>query len=347
VRAPVLALAIFTVLAGCAHAPAPAPTPPAEADACAAYERGTLLSPPTFSGANAFEHVLRQVCDFGHHPPRIQPRIPSTPGRDATAAYLASTLAGHGWTVTFQNFTGRDYDALPKGSVAGFASPGRCSDADRARMLNLTFANVVAERGQGGPLHILMAHYDTKRHASEDPTEPRVPVAGANDGASGVAVWLEASRLLVPAHGTLRILLVDGEDGFEDCHPLAGSIYHARHLSGADRDRLETVLLLDMVGDSQARFCLSGDDAALRERIRSAGQELGVSAVATANDCGLILDDHTAFMDAGFPALDLIDYRPGFPPYWHTADDTPDKLSVQMLEDVGRVVVRVVVGLTA
>jgi Zn-dependent M28 family amino/carboxypeptidase len=45
-----------------------------------------------------------------------------------------------------------------------------------------------------------------------------------------------------------------------------------------------------------------------------------------------MLDDHIPFLEAGIPAADLIDFDY---PYWHTVEDTPDKVSAQSLKAVG------------
>ena len=64
---------------------------------------------------------------------------------------------------------------------------------------------------------------------------------------------------------------------------------------------------------------------------------------------GAMLDDHVPFMAAGMPAVDLIDFqygaRPGENNYWHTLDDTPDKLSAASLQRVGQIVLRMLAGL--
>jgi glutaminyl-peptide cyclotransferase len=47
-----------------------------------------------------------------------------------------------------------------------------------------------------------------------------------------------------------------------------------------------------------------------------------------------MLDDHVPFAQRGIPAVDVIDFDY---PYWHTTQDTPDKVSAGSLERVGRV----------
>ena len=56
-----------------------------------------------------------------------------------------------------------------------------------------------------------------------------------------------------------------------------------------------------------------------------------------------VSDDHLAALEIGIPAIDLIDIRFGpnataFGGYWHTHEDTPDKVSAESLQTVGRLV---------
>ena len=176
-----------------------------------------------------------------------------------------------------------------------------------------------------------------------DPERQRDHVPGANDGASGVGVLLELARVVAqwPHAPNLRIFLTDAEDGFEDCHPIAGAVYHVDRMTPAERDAVAGVVLLDMVGDPDAAFCFAGSDAAFMARLREAAHEVGLTRLVEAPTCPGIIDDHTAFEAQGMPAVNVIDARrpgTGFPPYWHTTHDTPDKLSPDMLGRVGQVV---------
>ena len=66
---------------------------------------------------------------------------------------------------------------------------------------------------------------------------------------------------------------------------------------------------------------------------------------------GSVLDDHVPFLEAGVPAIDLIDFEYGSAPgrndFWHTTQDTLDKLSADSLQTVGRVVLRMVGAIAA
>lgn len=355
---PVLLL-LLASLAGCfdGHNGPPTPTTHPTTTPPAAIQNGCTPYPapgeaagsdPTgaFSGEEAFQALLRVVCDHSSGTPQERPRVPGTGTHTKAAADLLAELQGQGWTATAQSFTGADYQSLPKGSVAAFANCRTTADAQRLE--GLAFTNVVADRGQGD-LYLFLAHWESKRFANQDSDADKrqLPVLGANDGASGVAVLLEAARTLqVPAHVQVRILLVDGEDGFDDCHPLAGSIYHAQKMSAEERDRVKGILLLDMVGDPDVDLCLMGTDAAMEERIKAAGRKAGTALAETATCPRPVLDDHSAFIDAGMNATDLIAFSEGeFVPYWHTADDVPRHITATQLGQVGATIEQLIENL--
>ncbi len=336
------ALAGLVALAGCQSGTDDTATAGPEPDSCTAIPPPAIDASAGFAGPNARAYATRLVCDFSSSPPVERPRVPGTPQAAEAALELAATFQAQGWDAHLENFTGTDYEAIPKSSLAAFA---QCQGAERDRVRGLSFSNVVADRGSGLDLYIFLAHFDSKRFANKDPAPElrQRPVLGANDGASGVGVLLEAGRVWGASDWPfqVRLLLVDGEDGFEDCHPTAGSLFHAYHMSQAERNRTRAVILLDMVGDAEARFCLAHNSEMLRDAWASAASNASVPAVADAPRCS-VLDDHVPFADLGMPALDLIDFqRPStsFPPYWHTTHDTPDKLSAEMMGDVGRVLV--------
>ena len=118
--------------------------------------------PVVFDGEAAYAHVTGQ-CELGFRPTGSQAGW-------ANGDYIIAELEAQGWTVETEEFTYRD---TPVRNVIGRSSPG--------------------SEGEG-PVIILGAHYDTRRSADEE--DPSVPVMGANDGASGVAVLLELARTL-------------------------------------------------------------------------------------------------------------------------------------------------------
>ncbi len=316
--------------------PAPAPTPPTctEAQPFSAPTR----SAAGFDGAAALAWTDAIVnTDQG-----LRPRTPTHVCHATTVGWLAKALEHPGWTVQRQSFKGSDYLALDKGSASGFMNA--CSPADRAEVPNIEFTNLFALRpGSEDRTLLIGAHWDAKEDAKGGGVVP-----AANDGAAGMGLLLELQRLLEATQTTLRFNLVlaffDGEDGFQDCHPLAGSLYFANHLPLA----VDRMILLDMVGDKDARFPRERSsvqsDPSLVELIWSKAGTHGLAANFTSRKTEIV-DDHRPFIDVGIHAVDLIDNArrtpTRFPPYWHTREDTVDKLSADMLGAIGELLLDV------
>lgn len=267
----------------------------------------------------------------------LRVRSPGTAGHLDTAAWLQDQLAP--WDASLDRFNGSDYRTLDKGAASTWADSNRyCTDEDRAQLPGLEFANVVATKpGTEGGRVVLAAHWDAK----EDTKHGDGPVPAANDGASGVALIL-ALQDHIDEHGIdfpfdLTLALFDGEDGFEDCHPLAGSLWASRTESLGEVSQL---ILLDMVGDADARFLResysTGSAPEVVDLIWSKAAAHGLDTQFT-DKVGRITDDHVPFIEDGVRAVDIIDAGRDrtFPPYWHTAEDTPDKLSADMLGSMG------------
>jgi hypothetical protein len=344
-----LVLTLVPLLSGCFHAeppPAETSTSPPMQNACTPYPAPTIdrSDRDTFRGVNAFAFTIGLICDHSAAHPVERARVPGTPAQDQGAAYIADTLRANGFQASFQNFSGEQYEALVQGKKSSAAyqyySGGFCRPSDLPRLRTLDFANVIGTGGTvGGPIFLLMAHWDSKRFAEGT----KEAVLGANDGAAGVGVLLELARIIEADETTMeiRLLLTDGEDGFEDCHPLAGSMYYADRLSDLDRTRLDQgrILLLDMVGDAEVAFYRGcGTDTDLADRIWSAARELDVAQFKDQQGCSVV-DDHSPFEEEGLASVDII--AAPFPSYWHTTHDTPDKLDEDMMGDVGRILMRV------
>ena len=201
--------------------------------------------------------------------------------------------------------------------------------------------NVVGTLRGRQPGILVGAHYDTL-------VEPPGFV-GANNGAAGTAVVIEAARALSrmrrPAEAPeVRFVLFDGEEpaaGLPEettdfySEGLRGSrAYVARH-----PDRTAAMLLLDYVGNRGLRLPREGSSTpVLWDRVRAAARRIGAARFFPGETGARIVDDHTPFLRAGVPAVDFIDWSyPG-----HDRSDTLDKLSRQSLDAVGETVVEVV-----
>jgi len=265
-----------------------------------------------FSGERAFLDLLYQT-DLG-------PRPPGTKAHELAVDYISTTLKNLGLEVEKQEFNFTDR---------------------RGRSLKMT--NVIGITGwRGSRLVILGAHFDTRPRADEetDPARKEQPILGANDGASGVAVLLELARVL--QHKSLsvevRLVFYDGEDyGLSLDEYFIGSRHHAESLKEEEIRRLVGVIVVDMVGDKDLEIFREGYS-------QSSAPELVDLVWLTARNLGYgqhfpdgvrytIDDDHVPYIERGLPAMDVIDFDY---PYWHTLQDTPDKVCAQSLEVVGR-----------
>jgi Zn-dependent M28 family amino/carboxypeptidase len=206
--------------------------------------------------------------------------------------------------------------------------------------------NVVGTIPGAGPGTVVVgAHYDTKDDVGAG-------FEGANDGASGVAVVLELARSLPrPLPGpSVALVLFDAEeargerpyelDGARGSHQYVAYARAGGRQGAAPLDRIRAMVLFDMVGDCELRIPLEANsDPGLYALFADAAVERTGGRAPFEGRAGAIADDHVPFLDAGVPAVDLIDfeYGPGPAPgaYWHSPEDTEDKVCAESLAAVG------------
>jgi glutaminyl-peptide cyclotransferase len=201
--------------------------------------------------------------------------------------------------------------------------------------------NVVGTVPGRRPGIVVGAHYDTL-------VKPKGFV-GANNGAAGTAVVVEAARALAAGGATadareLRFVLFDGEEPAAGLPEEIPDFYHAglrgsRAYVAAHRGRTAAMILLDYVGNRGLELPREGSsDLALWGRLRAAASAVGAGRIFPPTSGDVILDDHTPFLRAGVPAVDLIDWSyPG-----HELGDRLDRLSRSNLDAVGESVVELV-----
>ncbi len=204
--------------------------------------------------------------------------------------------------------------------------------------------NVVGTIPGRAPAIVVGAHYDSEYHPKG--------FVGANDSAGGTAAVVELARDL--AHATppnareVRFVLFDGEEegpGCSNARFATCALRGSRAYIAAHRREIGQMVLLDYIANKGLRLPREGSsDPALWARVRAAASEVGVGAVFPPTDQVTIYDDHTPFLRAGIPAVDLIDfsYR-----YADGLQDTIDKLSVASLDAVGETVFALVNELRA
>ncbi|MGB0515500.1 MAG: M28 family peptidase [Poseidonia sp.] len=291
-----------------------------EADAC------TFVEHLQFDGTLANASVQWQV-DLG-------PRIP---GSDVSATFRSSideNLTALGYEVSQQ--THERYD------------------------MNLTnvFARWTPNGTSSGQL-VLSAHYDSRNIADQDSNETNrsLPVPGANDAASGVAVLLELARHIPSMNLNYDVVLFFNDAEDQDQRYTLGAEAWAENLTSEEIDSTHAFVLLDMVGDAdlQLHNVLPGNET-LKSRVVELATSLGMVNGTSGCDGTTgrdvvqydtlvgVLDDHVHAHELGIPSIDLMDTSYGEPkPYtfgslWHTMEDTPDKVSAESLQAVGQLV---------
>jgi glutaminyl-peptide cyclotransferase len=269
---------------------------------------GNDAPPPSatggFDGQRAYAQVAKQVA-FG-------PRPSGSPAISQLQDYLLAELKSYGCAVETQAFTAD----TPVG---------------RLPMKNI----LVKIPGDKPQVLLLGTHYDTKLQDN---------FVGANDAGSSTAVMLELARLLCPHHGRYAVWIAffDGEEAIRtwtETDSRYGSREMAAHFANTgDISKIKAFLLADIVGGSPLHFKRDGNSTpALIDLVWKTATKLGYAGIFV-NDEAPIDDDHMPFIKRKVPSVDVIDLDTAQDvPYWHTAQDTLDKISAKSLAITGHV----------
>ena len=262
--------------------------------------------PATFDGSRAYEDVKTQVS-FG-------PRIPETAGHDQVRAWIQAELESAGWQVEVQE----------------------------SEAMGHQVKNIVAKRGDESPQIVIGAHYDSRMYADNDPDPANhmAPVPAANDGGSGVAVLLGLARALPKDTVPVWLVFFDAEDNgrIEGWDWILGS----REFVKNNPIQPRAAVIVDMIGDADLNiYKEKNSNEVITDEIWKTAKDLGYDDKFIDSYKYSMEDDHTPFLEAGIPAADLIDFDY---PYWHTTQDTPDKVSPESLKAVGDTLLAWVVG---
>lgn len=318
-RIPLAALAVLFAGA-CGHDSARPSSPVNASSSTAAATPAQIVIPPAdvalpaaqtggFDGAKAYDQVAKFVS-FGPHPP-------ASDAIHNLQSYLRSQLQGFGCAVDEDDFTA----PTPMGKLG--------------------MKNIIAKiPGTGRGIIVLLTHYDTKRLDN---------FVGAEDGGSSTGLMLEMARVLCSRPkqaNAVWIAFLDGEEtqaqfDWDD----NDSTYGARELVArlavsGDSKRVHAVILADMIGQKNLKIQREPDSTKwLTDLIWTTAASLGYKDIFVPQEQGSVEDDHQPFLHRGLAAADIIDFS-GYsdPGYWHTVQDTLDKISPRSLAIVGHVI---------
>lgn len=260
-----------------------------------------------FDGQKAFEHVAQLVA-FG-------PRPPASDGIHRAQDYIRNQLRSYGCQVDEDDF----HAQTPIGDVA--------------------MKNIVAKvPGDGPGIILLLTHYDTLSSVKD--------FVGANDSGSSTGLMLEMARLLCAKKqaNAVWIAFLDGEEAFVDWNQNEDHTYGSRELAArlavsGDLKRVKAVILADMIGETNPVFMRETNSTKwLTDLVWKKAAALGYKDIFVSRESE-VSDDHQSFLARGIPSVDIIDLdgytRLG---YWHTTQDTLDKVSARSLAIAGYVI---------
>ena len=260
-----------------------------------------------FDGRRAFAQVAKQVS-FG-------PRPSGSPAIAEVQEYLLSELKSYGCPVETDSF-------------------GSDTPAGRIAMKNI----LVKIPGDRPGVILLGTHYDTKRLEN---------FVGADDSGSSTGVMLELARLLCPQHGKYAVWIAffDGEEAVNLAWQDPDNRYGSRQMAAkfataGDIPKIKAFLLADIVGGRNLHFKRESDSTKwLKDLVWKTAHQLGYQSIFLDTEFP-VSDDHLSFLSRNVPSVDVIDLDNG--PngdvyYWHTPQDTLDKISAKSLAVVGHV----------
>jgi peptidase M28-like protein len=280
----------------------------------AACQPGAGRPRTAFDGQLAYGYVKTQL-DFGT-------RVPGTPGAQRCGDWIIAQMRQRADTVIVQSWSHT--------TVGGAVLPLR---------------NILARfRPTATDRVLYVTHWDTRPTSDEarTPAERRLPMPGANDGASGVGLFIALGDLLkkTPASVGVDLLFVDGEDYGDfpkNQDVLIGSTYFASHLPSPDYRPIFGVLW-DMIGDKDLDIYEEANSVQrapeIVSRVWHQAADLGYQRYFVPQVGSAVTDDHVPLLKAGLRVIDVIDFSY---PVHHTPRDTIDQVSAQSLQIVGDV----------
>jgi glutaminyl-peptide cyclotransferase len=262
-----------------------------------------------FDGKRAYEQVVKQLS-YG-------PRPAGSPALAKLQEYLESELKSYGCAV--------ETDAFSADTPAG----------------RLPMKNILAKiPGQKPGIILLGTHYDTKRLEN---------FVGADDAGSSTGVMLEIARLLCaqqqPGKYAVWIAFFDGEEAVNPAWVNPDNRYGSRQMAAkfavdGDLPKIKAFILADIVGGRNPHFKRDGESTKwLKDMVWSVAERLGYGNVFVKEPTDFGGDDHYSFTARHVPSVDIMDLdTQNDVPYWHTPQDTIDKISPRTLAIVGHTI---------
>ena len=272
-------------------------------------------SQATFDGARAYEHV-RHLVEIG-------PRPPDSDGIRRAQAYIIGQLKSFGCPVEEHDF--------------------HASTA----LGNLAMKNIIVKLPGVKPSSAIIlytTHYDTIRIPN---------FVGADDGGSGTGVMLELARFVCARKNALNVWMAffDGEEAqgnWTDKNSvqwhddLSNNTYGSREMAAqmalsGELKRAKAMILADMIGPPNVKITRdTGSTKWLVDFIWDTAAQLGHQDTFINQNYTVGGDDHFSFIRRGVAGCDLIDFSVANT-YWHTPQDTLDKIDPNSLAIVGQV----------
>ncbi len=280
-----------------------------------------LRAAAAFDGAASMKY-LHTALQFGT-------RVPGSPGHKATGDWIVAEMRARGATVTEQTWTHT--------TKAGKPLPQR---------------NIIAQWNPAATKRVLyVTHWDTRPKAEQaPPADTLKPIIGANDGTSGIALFLAIGDALKakPTSIGVDLVFVDGEDygefGPPEVDVFIGSQYFTAHLPSPGY-KPEFAIVWDMIGDRSLQIFQEQNSLDFAPevvaRVWRQAEAMGYANFFIQRPKYPVRDDHIALQAAGIKAIDVIDLDY---PFHHTLEDTEDKVSLESMQIVGNVAVAVIRG---
>jgi glutaminyl-peptide cyclotransferase len=324
VSLPLLFLSFAVIFVNCGHdkdasaarAQTPAPTAPADTTGPKLSLPPDNAPPPAIDSARAFQYV-KEIVAFG-------PRPVGSANHKKVEDYILAHLKG---------------DEVENDAFTADTPEGK-----------FPVHNIIAKfPGTKDGIIVIASHYDTNYPLR------KTSYVGANDGGSSSALLLEFANQLrgKPNEGyALWLVWDDAEEAIKpdtEVSFLDDSLYGIRHLAekweaDGTLKKIKAFLLADMIGDADLNIDRDTNSTPwLEDVVYEAAARLGYQSHFFARTVPGMEDDHIPFVKRGVPSADLIDFDYGYNNvFWHTSQDTVDKLSPKSLEISGTVILETV-----